>query len=307
MRRLDQSGWDRSRRFLMTQARALERTLFEHRFENGNPATVLAALDVYRNEDGGFGHGLEPDVRTPTSSALATALGLQILHELKTSPDHPMVRDAVGYLISSLDRETLVWRVVPLDANRYPHAPWWHDDGSSLGDTFDGFRIVPRALIVALLHHHREIVPPELLSSLTEDTLSAIQRVRVLGQGGGSDLEYAQALAKIQDLPQRDTLVSRVRDAVEQAVVRDPEAWTTYCITPLRAVSSPDAIGADRVTGILERHLSFVIESQTAEGTWDPTWSWFGQYPESWKAAKQAWRGILTLEILTSLRAFGRA
>ncbi len=53
-------------------------------------------------------------------------------------------------------------------------------------------------------------------------------------------------------------------------------------------------------------HLDYQIMHQTPEGPWDPDWSWGGSYPESWKQAKQEWRGQRTLETLTALRAFGR-
>ncbi len=46
--------------------------------------------------------------------------------------------------------------------------------------------------------------------------------------------------------------------------------------------------------------------TQTPEGTWEPTWTWGGFYPEAWEQAKTEWRGHLTLETLASLEAFGR-
>ncbi|CAL9531152.1 hypothetical protein SUDANB121_04058 [Nocardiopsis dassonvillei] len=60
---------DRVSAFMAGHARLLDRRRFEHLVsptEHTGPA-VLAALDAYRNPDGGYGRGLEPDLRSPES------------------------------------------------------------------------------------------------------------------------------------------------------------------------------------------------------------------------------------------------
>ena len=71
-----------ARRFLETEARALELARFRCSFEDAPAASVVEALAAYQNPDGGFGHGLEPDLRAPQSSVLCTSIALQILREL---------------------------------------------------------------------------------------------------------------------------------------------------------------------------------------------------------------------------------
>lgn len=71
---------------MLQRARNLERSLFRYEFENGSFTDVLIELSRYQNEDGGFGHGLEPDLRCKESSALATTRALEIL---RLRPDHP--------------------------------------------------------------------------------------------------------------------------------------------------------------------------------------------------------------------------
>jgi hypothetical protein len=53
--------------FLAGSARVLDRRRFDVLFGDGDPAAVLAAVDGYRNPDGGYGWGLEPDLRSRTS------------------------------------------------------------------------------------------------------------------------------------------------------------------------------------------------------------------------------------------------
>jgi len=308
MKQLSQAAYERARDFIKTQARPLDRALFEYRFEQASVESILVELAHFQNDDGGFGHGLEPDVRTPASSALATGIGLRLLKELGCPAGHPMVRRAVEFLLATFDASSKVWRVVPTQTNEFSHAPWWHDDGASLVRTFDGFRIIPRAEIVGLLYHYATLVPTEWLDDVTESTVAHIETVEELGSGGGSDIIYALSLAETEELPERFTsrLVRRVRAVAPNVVSRDPQQWSSYCITPLKLATSPRSIVADLLAEDLRAHLDYQIEHQTPEGTWEPSWSWGKLYPEVWWQAKQEWRGSLTLDTLTTLRAFDR-
>jgi len=49
----------------------LELARWQIHFEDGSRENVLQMLEVYQNEDGGFGHGLEPDNWKPNSTPIA--------------------------------------------------------------------------------------------------------------------------------------------------------------------------------------------------------------------------------------------
>ena len=307
MAQLTPQAFDRARRFLKTQARPLERALFEHRFEGAPADAVLAELAHFQDRNGGFGHGLEPDLRTPTSSALATGIGLRILKELGCTADHPLVGHTIHWLLNDYNPLTEVWRVIPRDSNDYPHAPWWTDEAGSLDRTFDDFLVIPRAELVGLLHDYASIVPARFLRDITEITVKGIETVEPLGSGGGDDLVYALSLAQTEALPQayRDRLLARIRSVVPTVVSRDPGQWGSYCIAPLKIAPSPQSAVADLITDDLQAHLDYQIDHQSPEGSWDPVWTWGDAYPEAWEQARLEWRGHLTLETLTSLRAYG--
>jgi len=53
--------------FMATHGRLLDRRRFQLLLGDNNPDTVQAALDAHRNPDGGYGWGLEPDLRAAES------------------------------------------------------------------------------------------------------------------------------------------------------------------------------------------------------------------------------------------------
>ena len=309
MKLFSRKQFDLAQNYIQTQARPLERKRFELDFEEGSVDAVLTQLGKFQNPDGGFGNALEPDMRTPTSSALCTEIGLRILAELDTPAEHPLVSSAVAYLLETFDPETQVWRVVPMDANEHPHAPWWHDEDGSLARTFDDFLVIPRAGVLALLHHYAEFVPATWLTEITQTTITAIQNMDVEKFGSGGDaLVYMCRLAESPELPTeiKAWLVPLVQKLADQIVARDPAQWVQYCAPPLKLAPTPQAISAAFLGDCLPAHLDYLIETQSPAGYWDVNWSWGDSYSDVWPLARQEWRGDITLMNLQTLKAFGR-
>jgi hypothetical protein len=308
MNKLTQAKYERARNYLKKGARCLEREIFEHHFEGGSAEAVLTHLAEFQNLDGGFGNALEPDLRSPSSSALATEYGLRTMVEYGVRSDHAMVRAAVTYVLDTMDEATSTWRVAPLDVNKHPHAPWWHDSEGSLARTFDDFLVIPRAGIIAQLYHYSDLLPSGWLERVTQTTMEAVKTMEEEKFGGGGDaLNYLRKLAETPQLPlrEKDWLVQRVRELAKIVVARDPEQWTSYCAPPVKLAPTPEAITAEVLADYLPAHLDYLISQQSPQGYWDVTWSW-SDYPDVWEVAKAEWRGILTVDTLISLKAYGR-
>jgi hypothetical protein len=72
--------------FLAGSARVLDRRRFEVLFGNGDSQAVLAAVDGYRNSDGGYGWGLEPDLRSSTSQPGGALHAFEAFADLRPTP-----------------------------------------------------------------------------------------------------------------------------------------------------------------------------------------------------------------------------
>lgn len=69
--------------FIWSTARLVDRHRYALLFEDGPAEAVVEALRGYRNPDGGFGHGLEPDLRCPSSQPAPTLYALEMLVEAR--------------------------------------------------------------------------------------------------------------------------------------------------------------------------------------------------------------------------------
>ncbi len=307
MKLLTQSGYDAARGFLERRARPVDWAVFKHRFEGGREDAVIEVLAEYQNEDGGFGRGLEPDLRTPSSSALATGIALEVLREVCCPPVASIVTGAVNYLSGTFEPISKVWRAIPGDANNYPHAGWWHDEDGSVARMFSGFGVIPRASILASLHHFRTLVSDDWLEDVTEACVDFIETTQVDALRGDGFV-YAAKLADASALSSRyrERLQRHLQAVLPEVITLEPEKWSGYCLTPLKAAPSPTSVAARVLREELQSHLDHTVAAQSDEGTWDPAWDWSKTLPEAWPAARDEWRGHLTLETLISLRAFGR-
>ena len=74
--------------FMATHARLLDRRRLEVVLHHAPPDGVLAALSAYRNPDGGYGWGLEPDLRATESQPGAALHAFEVLDDIipATSP-----------------------------------------------------------------------------------------------------------------------------------------------------------------------------------------------------------------------------
>ena len=95
---LSKTQYRKARDFILTNARMIERRLFHYHFEQGDATGVFHAVYAYRNSDGGFGHGMEPDTASPESQPLFTIMALESLEEAGLLNQELLLQDFMPYI-----------------------------------------------------------------------------------------------------------------------------------------------------------------------------------------------------------------
>ncbi len=75
--------------FMSTHARLVDQRRFEQLLGGTDPAAAVAAVNAYRNPDGGYGWGLEPDMRSSSSQPAAALHAFEVFADIApaTAPD----------------------------------------------------------------------------------------------------------------------------------------------------------------------------------------------------------------------------
>jgi hypothetical protein len=294
---LSHSAFNRAVTFIRSEGRSLDAELLDHALTGGNAPSVLAALAAYQNDDGGFGRALEPDIRSPASSAIATSTGFQVLRRVSAGLEEPMVRRGIAWLVEHC--RDGVWPIIDRDVDLAPHAFWWNWS-EELADAWNGFRFNPTAELLGYLLDHRPLLPEALLHRIEQTMLSHLEAQPILT--GAYDLKAALRLAETPELPEQ--LASRLTRVLRASAAAldpaDPHA------SPLELVPRPGALLHDILADRLEPAFEALIAAQQPNGSWAPFWSWSAVSAAAWDEAERDWRSVLTRQALELLHAHHR-
>ena len=290
---MEGNAYAAGREFILREGRLLERRLFAACFEGAAAAGVVDALRGYRNDDGGFGHGLEPDIRCPASLPIDVEVALQGLVTAGTT-DRPLVQGACDYLAkvaADADQAGAVPPAFPV-IEGYPRAAHWTEWTYEPG-------LNPTAGLAGLLHQLRADHP-----WLAEATLWCWDQ---LGGSGLPDDAHAlrEILVFLEHVPDRDraeTAAARVRDQLASAshFRADPEDQG-YGLSPLSVAPQAGSRWRDLFPReVIEAHLDRLQRDQQPDGGWPIAWE-----PPS-EASRLEWRAIVTLDALRTLASYGR-
>jgi hypothetical protein len=278
---------DLAERFILSNARLLERHRTAVLLHGAPAAPVLDALRAYRNPDGGFGHALEPDVRGPESEPASALHALEVLAEVGELAD-PLTAGATSFIAGIAGPDGGVPFVMPASADA-PHAPWMRptDGGSQL--TF---------AIAALLFHADSDDP--WLARATEWCWTALARPEALG---GYLVKFGLAfLDAVPDEARAVAAIDRLRPLLDaDGSLPVPDGVDDERLMPLSLSPRPGARSRALFTAQqIEHDLDRIEREQQDDGGW--TFDWLG-----WSEGQSVeWRGIVTLLALATLAAHGR-
>lgn len=279
---------DNAERFITLNGRVLERRRFDLLFRDGPAEPVLAALDAYRNDDGGYGHALEPDGRGPGSQPVHVLSALDVLTDLDAVDAHAV--HICDYLAKVTGPDGGAPFVHP-NIRAHPRAPWWEitEDGSG--------SLLPTASLAGALHR-AGVTHPWL------DGADAFcwQRIEQLtGTHAYEAMSCARFLDDVPDRARAQAAAKRLGGLVREqdliafaGDVREGEAHKPHVYAP-----SPDSVAA---AWFSEDELAASLDELTAEQQQDGGWP---IHFLVWTPVTEfEWRPIATIQALRTLRAY---
>jgi hypothetical protein len=283
--------FDAAAEFIAGHARVLDRRVFQRLFQDGAPGPVRDAIAAYRNDDGGFGQALEPDLRTAASQPAAVEMALRLM-DMTGAWDERLVRAAIDWLVTVAPADGGATFVLPT-LSQGPHAPWWAPaEGNPVS-------LIQTGEIAGVLHARGFSHP--WLAPATEAMWRGIDQLTE-----PMAYEMFGVLAFLQHVPDRSRAAAALKRVGPMLfdrglVALDPDAaGETH--SPLDFAPLPDSIARplfDDAT--IEAHLDHLAGAQLDDGGWMFNWP-------AWSPAAEAdWRGFLTVDALRVLRANGRA
>jgi hypothetical protein len=285
---------DAASAFMATHARLLDRRRFELVLHDAPPDAALAALSAYRNPDGGYGWGLEPDLRA-TESQPGPALHAFEVFEDMIPATTPRAVELCDWLESvSLPEGGLPFALPISDSSGC--APFW----AEADPTVPSLQIT--AVVTSIAHrvaaNDPAVAGHQWLGRATEWCLAAIEAMDE--EPHALQLTFAlQLLDAVHDTqPGAADLIARlgkhipasglvhVGGGLEDEMMR-PLDFAPAPDRPVRELFSPEAISAE-----LER----LVDQQQDDGGWPVD---FASYSP---AAALDWRGHMTVRALSILK-----
>ncbi|QFY07021.1 hypothetical protein GBF35_10300 [Nonomuraea phyllanthi] len=283
--------------FLAGHARVLDRRRYDHLMGNGDAASVLAALEAYRNPDGGYGWGLEPDLRSPESQPGAALHAFEVFEDIapETAPQAVALCDWLGSVTLPDGGLPFSLPLTLADAT----APWWE------GGDADTSSLQITAISAASAHRvaaHDPAVAahpwPARATRYCLDTIQALDAaphayelafaVRFLDAVYDREPRAAGLLKRLGEHIPADGRVP-VEGGAEGEALR-PLDFAPHPGRPVRDLFEPDVIAADLVRLAGEQH---------DDGGWSV------DYARISPAGALEWRGAATLRAVEVLRANG--
>lgn len=285
---------DAAVRFMALHARVLDRRRFDLLCGTGDAVSMLGALEGYRNPDGGYGWGIEPDARSPESQPAGALHAFEVFAE-------------AGPVTSSRAVEVCDWlEFATLEDGGLPFArpvsdpagcaPFWataDTDASSLHITA---AVCSMAYRVAV--HNPDVAAHPWLSTATDYCLGEIDAITATPHAIALMYILHFLDAMVDSHPEVESTLRQVASdhlppdgrmhvagGLDDEYLK-PLDFSPYPDRPLRALIDQAAIDVDR-----ERWAA----GQQADGGWTVD---FTNYSP---AAALEWRGYATVRAISLL------
>jgi hypothetical protein len=285
---------DAARGFMAQHARLLDRHRFGVIVDGDPPEGALAALSAYRNADGGYGWGLEPDLRSTTSQPGPALHAFEVFADILPATS-PTAVELCDWLASVTLPDGGLPFALPLD-DPAGTAPFWAEADPTVSSLQITAVVAENAHRVAAgdgavaSHGWLERATDFCIGVIDalDETPAAMEMaftVRMLDAAHDAMPRAEEALAKLAEhIPPTGLLP--VTGGIEGETMK-PLDFAPFPGGPARELFSPEVISGD---------LDRLAEGQQDDGGWTVDYASYSP------AAALEWRGHATVRALTILK-----
>lgn len=287
--------------FVMNEGRIIDQAKWQYSFNNGTKEAVLEALLAYQNTDGGFGNGLEADIRMPESSSIASTEAVLIAYEYELDCNAKWFNILLNYFEQTISSASLLpsyWEKVPPIVENHPHAPWWHYNKSEI------FSPNPCAVIASAFIQYgspaQKIIGQEIAKRCIDFLLSSDE----CSEHDCYCLQtLIEVLAKIDHKLVDSNVFSALERRIGEVLCTDQAEWGNYVAQPLDLAHSKQSSGYKRVKPYIEENIGYWLKTLKPEGYWEPNFSWQDGTVLA-EEVSQIWRAYIAVKRVRILSAF---
>jgi hypothetical protein len=272
---------DKARCFVHSKGNLWERALWDLLFSGASVERVHRCLVIYKNDDGGWGHGLEHDIKTPDSNPLM----LEFLLSINRDTDLPLdeLLEGTPKWVEKAQNEDGSLSNPP-SLSDFPRAQWW-EDGQTIPDSITGnlirLGICPKGV--------RSKTKAWVESNLTLDD---IQKNNWLFMAY-HPFDYFFNEDDFQDV---DKFREATLENIYKTALTHEEEGESHKLFPFfQFARGPDSIVTQNApNGLVDRILDHLEETQREDGGWDDEHN------------LDYWQPYFSTIILLALQRFGR-
>jgi hypothetical protein len=271
-------NFEKARHFIYQNGSHWEKALFRYLFEDGPVSHFHKALKAYKNDDNGFGHGFEYDIKCPDSHPLALEFMLGVFRDTGVPIGDVFEGTAEWVENNQLENGALTNPSKLLD---YPFSPWWGGGGQT----------IPASITGNLIRHG---LCSELISSRTAYWVKDNLNVDQIKKTDWLFMNY-HAVDYFTNVEQTIENRALKKVALEQvvkctAVIPEKQYFTYFQFAP-----APDCeVGKATPEELVGKFLDYLEGAQREDGGWDD------------EHGLAYWQPYFTIVILNALRNYGR-
>jgi len=284
--------------FMAGHARLLDRRRFELLVGRGSAEAVLAALEAYRNPDGGYGRGLEPDLRAAESQPGGALHAFEVFEDIAPHTS-PRAVELCDWLESvTLPDGGLPFALPVQDAAAT--APFWANADPTKSALQSTAFAAGAALRVAA--HDPAVARHPWLRRACEYCFAAVEALDEQPHAIALSFTVRFLDAAVPQYPQAEELLDRLARFVPRdgrvPVAGGSEGETMRALDFAPVPGSPASRLLDE--GVIEAELDELAEQQHSDGGWSVDFASFSPI------AALEWRGYATVDAQLKLHRAGR-